>query len=661
MISTDLFKRTMQEILGKLNEEKTLFKKENIQLEGVSKDEHIDNLILKASDSLFRLLLMGRFSAGKSALINALLGERLLPEKALPTTALITEIYYSTEKKVIMFPKPGKWKGGDSPFEIEPTLAEIKKYATLDNKSGINQKEANRIDSCFEKMVVYWPLELLKDGVCIIDSPGIDDPYSNDHIVESYVPKADAILFCINGTNAYSDKDKNTLERIVSQGYKPLIVTTYFDVMTAGMEETEIQEEIIDPTFKNFYSRHTTRDFCHYVNSRQALEAKKAGNQEELVKSGFYEMEQFLGTYLTQYKGREKIANITEAARQYNQNQKKRLEGILVNLDTPMSEFDERIAEAEKKLNQAKQQGDLLIRDFRLQIKEEKEKVDELIPVLYEKLYMGVSLDGFEPATNFSMWHPKKSSTQIADECANEIKRRNEALIAEWNNNILNPQITSIFRHISSTMEKQFQQFSEDISGANVSLGINVGKADTETKGATKVALFAYALFTGDWITALLGNVFGGAAFGRTLACEFAAGLVLGIVALFTPVGLPALVIAALAGLIGGVAWTAAKAAKSIKKKTIEKTRENLVADKDKIIESVQEQCGKIFAKAEASLQIAIDDDINGVKKTIAIIRQEKIENAAKIEKRKRILNDVLSFIENVDMYMTDIRKKFNL
>ena len=41
-------------------------------------------------DELFLLVIVGEFNAGKSALVNALLGERVLPEGATPTTSRVT-------------------------------------------------------------------------------------------------------------------------------------------------------------------------------------------------------------------------------------------------------------------------------------------------------------------------------------------------------------------------------------------------------------------------------------------------------------------------------------------------------------------------------------------------------------------------------------------
>ena len=125
MIDTKGFKDTMGRIYKAITSEKQILEQHNISLQGASESENIDSLIQRTRGTSFKLLVMGEFSSGKSAFVNVLLGEKLLPEGAVPMTALITEIYYGKEKKVVMYPRPGKWKGGNARFEIEPTLAEI--------------------------------------------------------------------------------------------------------------------------------------------------------------------------------------------------------------------------------------------------------------------------------------------------------------------------------------------------------------------------------------------------------------------------------------------------------------------------------------------------------------------------------------------------------
>lgn len=660
MINTELFKSTMQKIYEKVAAEKELLLQSAIPLKGETEDDNIDNLMNAAKDTSFKLLIMGKFSSGKSSFINVLLGEKLLPVKALPTTALITEIYYGREKKVIMYPRPGKWKGGNEPFEIEPSLTEIAKYSTLNNKSGINTKEANRVDSCFEKMVVYWPLEMLKDGVSIIDSPGTDDPYSNDYIVEEYVPKADAILYCINGMQAYSMNDKNTLARLNSRGFKPIIVTTYFDVVTDGLSDEEITD-FLDTTYSSFYSNHTTKDCCHYVNSLLGLHGKEQNIHSELVESGYFELEKFLGEYLTEYKGKEKISIVTSRTKIYNENQKKQIKNIIANLGVPQQEFEKRMADAEKKLEQAKLQGELLTREFKLELKSARAEVDSLIPSLYQTLYDNVDLSDFEPDTSFSIWHPKKSSQQIAEECSKELELRNKNAAAEWCNDVLTPKLTQSFENIIKKMKAQFDTFDNDIRRVNITLSTEQESVNVGVGSGTKVGMFAYALLTGDWLTALLGGVFGASTFGKTLICQFVAGVVLGIVSLFTPVGLAGLVIASLGAVIGGVGWNAMSAASSIKNQTVKSMRKALAEDKDKIIGDAQVECTKTFTDAENKLQEAINADIQGVESNIVLIQKEREENLAQAEQRKKVLTSVTEHLTAVNTEMDQIRKELHI
>ena len=48
-------------------------------------------------DELFLLVVVGEFNVGKSAFINVLLGQRLLPEGVTPTTTQVTILSYGEE------------------------------------------------------------------------------------------------------------------------------------------------------------------------------------------------------------------------------------------------------------------------------------------------------------------------------------------------------------------------------------------------------------------------------------------------------------------------------------------------------------------------------------------------------------------------------------
>ena len=64
--------------------------------------ETISQLTDKVNSDRFKVLVLGEFKRGKSTLINALLGEEVLPAFATPCTAIINEVKWGEKKKAIV-------------------------------------------------------------------------------------------------------------------------------------------------------------------------------------------------------------------------------------------------------------------------------------------------------------------------------------------------------------------------------------------------------------------------------------------------------------------------------------------------------------------------------------------------------------------------------
>ena len=215
----------------------------------------LDSALTRTNEE-FKVLIVGHFNSGKTSMINALIGEELLPTGLLPETAVIGELHYSETKRVILYPKKGQWEGGDDPFEIQDATPEkIEKYVSLNADEAVNsfyQDEYQnaigqsvsdtRIVSKFEKMEIYWPLDILKDGVVLVDSPGLNDPYGNDIIVNTYLPQVDAVVYIMSCTAPYSEQDKIKLNEINEAGYRNIVsgYTWYDVVVIANRKKPEI-------------------------------------------------------------------------------------------------------------------------------------------------------------------------------------------------------------------------------------------------------------------------------------------------------------------------------------------------------------------------------------------------------------------------------------
>jgi len=146
-------------------------------------------------DELFLLVAVGEFNSGKSALINAILGEKILSEGVTPTTSRVTLI---------------KW--GD-------------------------QMTEQIVDEGFA--IVTYPLPLLKE-LNIVDSPGTNAIIRHhERLTEEYVPRSDLVLFTTSADRPMTESERKFLERILAWGKKVVFVLNKIDIFE---DETALQE-----------------------------------------------------------------------------------------------------------------------------------------------------------------------------------------------------------------------------------------------------------------------------------------------------------------------------------------------------------------------------------------------------------------------------------
>ncbi|XP_022805450.1 uncharacterized protein LOC111342617 [Stylophora pistillata] len=184
---------------------------------------NIDELIRKHQTDLKRndyvLLVAGETGSGKSSLINLVLGEELLPYSVLSTTSTICELRYGEKRKIVAHFKDKDSKTGHETFEHfleQPTEASGESY--LQQLSPFVQvKDGDREKgSVYKKIELYWPHQLLQNGIVIVDSPGIGESEIMDEEVVKYLPEAFAFVYVINSENA-GGVQKDRLEKLLEE------------------------------------------------------------------------------------------------------------------------------------------------------------------------------------------------------------------------------------------------------------------------------------------------------------------------------------------------------------------------------------------------------------------------------------------------------------
>ncbi|MDH3813112.1 MAG: dynamin family protein, partial [Acidobacteriota bacterium] len=131
-------------------------------------------------DELFLLVVVGEFNAGKSALINVLLGREVLAEGVTPTTSKIHHIGWGEE-------------------------------LTREPMGSVGER-------------ITAPVETLRQ-LTIVDTPGTNAlDRAHEALTTDYVPRADLVLFVTSSDRPLSESERVFLEAIRQWGKKVAMV-----------------------------------------------------------------------------------------------------------------------------------------------------------------------------------------------------------------------------------------------------------------------------------------------------------------------------------------------------------------------------------------------------------------------------------------------------
>ncbi len=205
-------------------------------------------------DELFLIVVAGEFNAGKSALINALLGQKVLAEGSTPTTSRVTLV---------------KWG---------------------------EQAAEQVVDEGFA--VYTYPLPLLKE-LNIVDTPGTNAIIRHhERLTDEFVPRSDMVLFITSADHPLTESERQFLERILTWGKKVIFVLNKVDIFENDSALQEVREFILE---------HAARTLgeppqLYPVSAKLAQRAQSEPDPEERARlrsaSRLDDLEQFISATL---------------------------------------------------------------------------------------------------------------------------------------------------------------------------------------------------------------------------------------------------------------------------------------------------------------------------------------------------------------------------
>lgn len=182
-----------------------------------ARDEAVQALSTKLAEDRFNLVVIGRFSRGKSSLMNAIIGLDQLPTGIAPLTSVITSVSYGDEAAVEL-----TFEGQLLRRKIP--LEELAQYVTQEGNPG-NTKRVKLAE-------VQLPAEILRRGFYFIDTPGLGSAIAeNTETTEAFLPAADAFLLVTSHDSPLSADELRILSETALSGRQTFIVLNKQDLV----------------------------------------------------------------------------------------------------------------------------------------------------------------------------------------------------------------------------------------------------------------------------------------------------------------------------------------------------------------------------------------------------------------------------------------------
>lgn len=229
--------------------------------------------VTQASNSLrhgvFRLVVLGDMKRGKSTFLNALIGENLLPSDVNPCTAVLTVLKYGSQKQVTVYLNNGK-----SPERVD--LAHFKQHYTIapEEAKQLETKQQQAFPQVSHVEIEY-PLPLLKQGIEIVDTPGLNDTEARNQLVLNYVNNCHAVFFILSATQPCTLDERRYLNNYLKdRGLTLFFPINGWDRVRGGLVDPDDQKALQDAKDKlDRVFRSNLRDYCQ-KNGRDIYEER---------------------------------------------------------------------------------------------------------------------------------------------------------------------------------------------------------------------------------------------------------------------------------------------------------------------------------------------------------------------------------------------------
>jgi hypothetical protein len=303
----------------------------------IQRSLRIYDLVESLRNDRMILAFLAEFSRGKTELINAMFfsdfKQRLLPSDVGRTTMCPTEIFYDAaeEPYVKLLPiesrkgddsiaslkhKPVEWvkirlnlASQDEMATAMSSLAQVKSVTVeeagvlglLDEADFMTTtvvvKQGGKVEiPCWRHALINYPHPLLKKGLVILDTPGLNALGTEPELTLSMIPSAHAVLFLLAMDTGVTKSDLDVWQKYV-QSYvtRRIAVLNKIDLMWDDLKSDEqIESGVERQLVETARILGLPRDHVIALSAQKGLIARIRGDAKLLARSRIEDLERLL-------------------------------------------------------------------------------------------------------------------------------------------------------------------------------------------------------------------------------------------------------------------------------------------------------------------------------------------------------------------------------
>src|SRR5581483_6792712 len=422
----------------------------------------------KLAEERFNVVVVGEFKRGKTTFVNALLGADVLPSAVVPLTSVVTAVTWGDEVRAEVVRSGGRVER----IGVDELADYVTERGNPENRRGV------------ERAVLHYPAEELRDGVFLVDTPGVGSVYAhNTEAARAFVPEADAAIFLTTADPPISEAERAFLSEVREEAARMFFVLNKVDYLSGADREEAIEftRAVVAEAVG-----HEVR--LYPVSARNALRAKAEADPAALEESGLPAFERDFRAFLLREKGSTILESVAERARRLAADLRNSIDVEERAAALPRDELARRVEEMERVFARAGERQD----DVRALVRKERNRLVSVIEADLESLRRREE-DELRRAAREFLDRAEEVRT-MGSELDELVRARLRADVDRWRG-AEDRRVAEAFRKATARFVQEAEQIAEEtvrVCGDILGIRLETGVARVELSRRTE---FSYSFF----------------------------------------------------------------------------------------------------------------------------------------------------------------------